>query len=90
MAARQPLWYLLLSVAGVAVLRYKLHASAGSSRIQLANTLVPIDFTHPDALVLSEKLSALPRDSLKVPSLNTATLTEEFAFYYEEQEGRIR
>ena len=78
----------LLSVAGVAVLRYKLHASAGSSRIQLANTLVPIDFTHPDALILSERLSALPRDLLKVPLLK-ATLTEEFAFYYEEQEGRL-
>jgi uncharacterized protein YfaA (DUF2138 family) len=78
----------LLGVAGVAVLRYKLHTSAGSSHIQLANTLVPIDFTHPDALVLSEKLAALPRDLLKVPLLK-ATLTEEFAFYYEEQEGRL-
>lgn len=78
----------LLGVAGVTVLRYKLQTAAGSSRIQLANTLVPIDFSHPDALILSERLSALPRDLLKVPLLK-ATLTEEFAFYYEEQEGRL-
>ena len=59
----------LLGVAGVTVLRYKLQTSVGSSRIQLANTLAPIDFSHPDALILSERLSALPRDLLKVPLL---------------------
>ena len=75
-------------MAGVTVLRYKLQTSVGNSRIQLANTLAPIDFSHPDALILSERLSALPRDLLKVPLLK-ATLTEEFAFYYEEQEGRL-
>lgn len=78
----------LLGVAGVVALRYQASTLAGNSAPTLANTLVPIDFRHPDALILSEQLSRLPQDLLKIPLLK-ATLTEEFAFYYEEQEGRL-
>ena len=54
----------------------------------MPNTLVPIDFSTPDALIRSQALSSLPKDLLRVPLLKK-TLTEEFAFYYEEQESRL-
>ncbi len=54
----------------------------------IANSLVPVDLATPDLLIRSQKLSALAADLLKVPLLQK-TLTEEFVFYYEEQESRL-
>lgn len=47
-----------------------------------------LDLTQPDVLVDSARLSTLPRDMLKVPLLKT-TLTEDFVFYYEQNEARL-
>ena len=40
-----------------------------------------VDLRHPDVLITSESLSALPRDLLSIPLLKDV-LTEDFAFYY--------
>ena len=76
-----------LSAATVLGVRYWFSSHQGP-KAALANTLIPIDFSEPDALIQSQSLVQLPRDLLKVPLLK-ATLTEEFAFYYEEQEARL-
>lgn len=76
-----------LSAATVLGVRYWFSSHQGP-KAALANTLIPIDFSEPDALIQSQSLAQLPRDLLKVPLLK-ATLTEEFAFYYEEQEARL-
>jgi uncharacterized protein YfaA (DUF2138 family) len=47
-----------------------------------------IDLNKPDALILTESLAQLPRDVLSVP-LFKDLLTEEFVFYYEQNEGRL-
>lgn len=47
-----------------------------------------LDLTRPDVFVDSARLSALPRDMLRVPLLKT-TLTEDFVFYYEQNEARM-
>lgn len=47
-----------------------------------------LDVSAPDALLLSRNLSQLPRDLLTVPLLRD-TLTEDFVFYYEQNEDRL-
>ena len=42
----------------------------------------------PDALILSQNLSQLPQDILTIPLLKD-TLTEDFVFYYEQNERRL-
>ncbi|MBI2572149.1 MAG: DUF2138 family protein [Candidatus Schekmanbacteria bacterium] len=42
----------------------------------------------PDAVILTTSLSSLPRDIISVPVLNDL-LSEDFVFYYEENEGRL-
>jgi uncharacterized protein YfaA (DUF2138 family) len=76
-----------LACAGIFGIRYW-SSSQTHGRAAVPNTLVPIDFSTPDALIRSQALSSLPRDLLRVPLLKK-TLTEEFAFYYEEQESRL-
>jgi len=57
------------------------------------NTLPPpargalVDLARPDVLVVSEELSALPRELLQIPLLHDV-LTEDFAFYYEHNPER--
>jgi len=57
------------------------------------NTLPPpargalVDLSHPDVLIVSEELSALPRELLRIPLLHDV-LTEDFAFYYEHNPQR--
>ena len=55
---------------------------------QLSHTQVPIDLTHPDARILSQRLAELPRDILRQPLLKQL-LTEEFAFYYDEHSQKM-
>jgi uncharacterized protein YfaA (DUF2138 family) len=43
---------------------------------------------HPDVVIESRALSQLPKDVLAVPLLKTL-LTEEFVFYYEQNESRL-
>ncbi len=49
---------------------------------------VMVDLAHPDALIRTSSLVALPRDLLKVPMAHDV-LTEDLAFYYEQQEDRL-
>lgn len=76
-----------LSAASILGIRYWF-STQQTTKAPLANTLIPIDFSEPDAFIQSQSLAQLPRDLLSVPLLQ-ATLTEEFAFYYEEQEARL-
>ncbi|MBF0271516.1 MAG: DUF2138 family protein [Magnetococcales bacterium] len=43
---------------------------------------------HPDLVIQSRSLSQLPKDLLAVPFLNTL-LTEEYVFYYQQNESRL-
>jgi uncharacterized protein YfaA (DUF2138 family) len=54
----------------------------------VAAKLAAIDLAQPDALIRSERLSALPRDLLQVPLLHDV-LSEDFVSYYEFNEGRL-
>jgi uncharacterized protein YfaA (DUF2138 family) len=47
-----------------------------------------LDLSKPDALILTESLSRLPRDLLTVP-LARDVLREDFLFYYEQNEDRL-
>ena len=57
------------------------------------NTLPPpargalVNLARPDVLIVSEELSALPRELLRIPLLRDV-LTEDFAFYYEHNPER--
>lgn len=54
----------------------------------VAAQLARINLAQPDALIRSERLSALPRDLLQVPLLHDV-LSEDFVSYYEVNEGRL-
>ncbi|HXA47414.1 MAG TPA: DUF2138 family protein [Burkholderiaceae bacterium] len=47
-----------------------------------------VDLAHPDALIRTASLSALPRDLLKAP-IARDVLTEDLLFYYEQNEDRL-
>lgn len=51
-------------------------------------TALNLDLSAPDALIVTQSLSQLPRDLLSVPLLRDV-LRKELAFYYEEQEDRL-
>lgn len=48
----------------------------------------PLDLSRPDALIITQSLSQLPRDVLKAPLLKDL-LNEEFVFYYEQSTDRL-
>lgn len=50
--------------------------------------IAPVRLAQPDALIVSSNLRELPRDLLAVPALKAA-LSEDFVFYYEENEGLL-
>jgi uncharacterized protein YfaA (DUF2138 family) len=47
-----------------------------------------LDLNHPDAIIKTTSLAKLPRDLLRIPLLKDL-LTEDFLFYYEQNEGRL-
>jgi uncharacterized protein YfaA (DUF2138 family) len=49
---------------------------------------LPLDLPRPDALIVTQSLSQLPRDLLKAPLLKDL-LSEDFVFYYEQTEDRL-
>src|SRR5438552_987281 len=49
---------------------------------------ITIDAAHPDAMIRTRSLSALPHDLLKIP-LAHDLLTEDFVFYYEQHPDRL-
>jgi uncharacterized protein YfaA (DUF2138 family) len=50
--------------------------------------IAPIRLAQPDALLVSTRLRDLPRDMLSVPLLK-ALLTEDFVFYYDDNDGLL-
>lgn len=48
----------------------------------------PLDLSRPDALLVTQSLSQLPRDMLKAPLLKDL-LSEDFVFYYEQRADRL-
>ena len=56
--------------------------------VQVNARVADIELGQPDALIRSEKLSALPRDLLRVPLLRDV-LSEDFVGYYEINEARL-
>jgi len=57
-------------------------------QVKITARLADIELGQPDALILSEHLSALPRDLLRVPLLHDV-LSEDFVSYYEINEARL-
>lgn len=55
---------------------------------QMTAQLADMDLAQPDALIRSERLSALPRDLLQVPLLHDV-LSEDFVTYYETNQTRL-
>ena len=49
---------------------------------------IPLDLSRPDALIVTQSLSRLPRDVLKAPLLEDL-LSEDFVFYYEQTQDRL-
>lgn len=49
---------------------------------------VAIDLARPDAFIQTQSLARLPRDILKIPLLKDV-LTEDFVYYYEQNESRL-
>jgi uncharacterized protein YfaA (DUF2138 family) len=62
--------------------RYRLSAPIPAELADIA----PIPLAQPDALIISTRLRDLPRDLLQVPLLKTL-LTEDFVFYYDDNDG---
>ena len=91
MRERHPRWLLglwLLSAIGCAVtLRAdeaaRQNATATSAAVARST---PLDLASPDALIVTKRLSRLPRDILTIPLLKSF-LTEDFLYYYEQREG---
>lgn len=80
---------LLLVVLAVLVLvAFRAVSGPSEKGWQPSGPAVAIDLNQPDVFVDSSRLSALPRDMLKVPLLKT-TLSEDFVFYYEQNEARL-
>jgi uncharacterized protein YfaA (DUF2138 family) len=71
------------AVAGVAV-----WAGASWARFDGAINSLGVALDAPAALIVSDSLSALPRDLVKAPLLRDL-LTEDLVFYYEDQEDRL-
>ena len=61
-------------------------AMAGPRSLEV--TAVALDIARPDALVVSDHLSRLPADVLRVPLLKQV-LTDDFADYYEDNPTRL-
>jgi len=62
--------------------RYRVSAPIPAQLTDIA----PIPLAQPDALIISTRLRDLPRDLLQVPLLKTL-LTEDFVFYYDDNDG---
>jgi len=78
---------LLILLLGSAFAWYRLHRFTAPP--VPAPAYLPLNLARPDALIVTQSLSQLPRDVLKVPLLKEL-LDEDFVFYYEHSLERIR
>jgi uncharacterized protein YfaA (DUF2138 family) len=79
---------ILLATLLLAPLVVVLYRTTGWAQYGGRQALVAIDVAHPDVMIRTRSLSALPRDLLRVP-LAHDLLTEDFVFYYEEHPDRL-
>jgi uncharacterized protein YfaA (DUF2138 family) len=64
------------------------HQLSGWARFEAQINRLSLDLAQPDGLIQTQSLSRLPRDLLAVPLLKDV-LTEDFVFYYEQNEDRL-
>ena len=84
---------LLIAVALAVALFLGWHAFQHHQRLSAPipaelSDIAPIPLAQPDALIVSTRLRDLPRDLLQVPLLK-ALLTEDFVFYYDDNDGML-
>ena len=89
MIKRSLIGVLLILVLGSAFAWYRLHRFTTLPPPGSAPAYLPLNLARPDALIVTQSLSQLPRDVLKVPLLKEL-LDEDFVFYYEHSLERIR
>lgn len=80
--------WILVGTVLLAPLAFVLYRGTGWAQYGGKTTLVTIDVAHPDVMVHTRSLAALPRDLLRIP-LAHDLLTEDFVFYYEEHPDRL-
>ena len=85
---RSLIGFLLILLLGSAFAWYRLHRFTAPPPGP-APAYLPLNLARPDALIVTQSLSQLPRDVLKVPLLKEL-LDEDFVFYYEHSLERIR
>ncbi|MDD4962721.1 MAG: DUF2138 family protein [Gallionella sp.] len=73
-----------VTLVGAATLRH----GSNWQEFHYVGTRLMADLNQPDALIRTASLSKLPHDLLKVPLVRDV-LTEDLAFYYEQQEDRM-
>lgn len=76
---------IVISVAAISLLR-----SSFSGVAELGTwkgSQIYLDVKNPDTVIISERLSGLPKDMLTIPLLKDM-LTESFVFYYEDHPGK--
>ena len=81
--------FLLILLLASAFAWYRLQRFSTSAPPGSAPAYLPLNLARPDALIVTQSLSQLPRDVLKVPLLKEL-LDEDFVFYYEHSLERIR
>lgn len=89
-ARRRPRRPWLIAVALVAALAagFAGYRHLGWKKPSSGITRLHVDLATPDAVIVSNRLSQLPKDLLRVPVLRDV-LTEDIVFYYEQHEDRL-
>lgn len=76
---------MVISAAAISLLRSSFSGVAESGTWKGGQ--IYLDVKNPDVVIISERLSALPKDMLAVPLLKDM-LAESFVFYYEDHPGK--
>ncbi|MCH8622397.1 DUF2138 family protein [Undibacterium sp. TS12] len=82
------LWIVTGTVVTVAAAAVAYQVSKHWKDYHFVGTRLKVDMSKPDALIRTSSLSKLPRDLLRVP-IARDVLTEDLAFYYEQNEDRM-
>jgi len=81
-------WIVVVAVVAAVAAGFAAYRHLGWKKAPLGATRLLLDLSRPDAVVVSARLSQLPKDLLRVPVLRDV-LTEDLAFYYEQHEDRL-
>ncbi|BBB65970.1 hypothetical protein UNDYM_1717 [Undibacterium sp. YM2] len=82
------IWIVTGTVVTVAAAAVAYQLSKHWKDYHYVGTRLMVDISQPDALIRTTSLSKLPRDLLQVP-IAKDVLTEDLAFYYEQNEDRL-